>query len=83
MPKTADEAKRKVAMGLLEYLTEERTCLEEDPEEYEEVLEEELPKVDDQKGAVKTGKQRTYSERGSTYLCSDERQRNIHTKRTK
>ena len=46
MPKDENEAKRKIAMKLLEYLTEERTRLEEDPEEYEEALEDELPKVD-------------------------------------
>lgn len=47
VPQDEAVAKRQIAMKLLEYLTEERSRLEKDTEEYEESLDEELPAVDD------------------------------------
>lgn len=46
-PESEDAAKHMVASCLLKYLTKERSRLEEEPDEYEDVLEQELPTEDE------------------------------------
>lgn len=46
-PESEDAAKHMVASCLLKYLAEERSRLEKNPDEYEDVLEDELPTEDE------------------------------------